>query len=166
MKLKHFVTIVFTISFFVSCTKSYGEITSSSTGKILTGITARVTGGGSNFDGKVDQKSDLEAIVETAWGEGRLGLHRGHAPFRNVFEAFLGISHDEMHVLMEDFGLNLAGVCQKFGFDPENLVETLTLSVVPHLEEGVANGVITRQDMAIWIDRVRTEFRKRVYWEG
>ncbi len=39
--------------------------------------------------------------------------------------------------------MNLAAVCEHFGFDPENLVETLTASFVPFLEQGVENGVIS-----------------------
>ena len=166
MKILNIISVLFIISLLGSFTKAHSEITSSSTGKVLTNITARATGGGSNFDGKVDQKSDLEDLVETAWGEGRLGLHRGHAPILRVLEAFLGISHDEMHILMEESGLNLAGVCEKLGLDSENLVDTLTASFVPFIKKGVDNGVITAEEAVIWTERVRVEFRKRVYWGG
>ncbi len=53
-----------------------------------------LSGRGSPFDGTVDAQSDLNALLETAWGDGGLDLHRGHAPIENVLEAFLGISHD------------------------------------------------------------------------
>ncbi|MEM7125123.1 MAG: hypothetical protein AAF702_02275 [Chloroflexota bacterium] len=142
------------------------NITTSATGEVITNIQARGTGGGAPFDGTVDTASDLDALGETAWGVARLGLHRGHAPIEGVLEEYLGISHDEMHVFMEEDGLNLAGICEHFGFDPENLVETLTASFVPFLEEGVENGVISNDEVEAWTEKMRTEFSNRVYWEG
>lgn len=149
-----------------ACASSVESITSSANGDVITTIQARGTGGGASFDGTVDTLSDLDDLVSTAWGVARLGLHRGHAPIEGVLEAYLGISHDEMHVLMEDGGMNLAAICENFGFDPENLVETLTASFVPFIEEGVENGVITTDEVEAWTDRVRTEFRNRINWEG
>ena len=67
---------------------------------------------------------------------------------------------------MEEYGLNLAGVCKYLGFESENLVETLTASFVPFIKEGIDNGVITAEEADIWTERVRAEFRKRVHWEG
>ena len=150
----------------LSCAQSPEDITSSATGEVIADVTARATGGGAPFDGTVDTASDLDDLVATAWGDGGLGLHRGHAPIESVLEAFLGIDHDEMHVFMEEADLNLAGVCQRLGFDPDDLVETLTLSFVPHLEEGVANGVIGEDEVAGWTERVRAEFERRVRWTG
>ena len=131
-------------------------ITTTSTGAIITNLQANGTGGGSPFD----------ALVETAWGDGNLDLHRGHAPIQSVLEAYLGISHNEMHVMMENCNMNLSAVCTAFGFDPENLVETLTASFVPFIEKGVTNGVITSDKVADWTEKVRTQFRNRVNWEG
>ncbi len=165
MKILNTLLVLCLMTLLSSCTKSQENIKSSSTGEVLTNITARGTGGGSPFDGKVDQKSDLEDLVETAWGNGRLGLHRGHGPIEEVLEVFLGITHDEMHVLM-DSGLNLAGVCETLGLDSENLIETLTASFVPFIQEGVDNKVITSEEATIWTERVRTEFRRRVHWKG
>ena len=142
---------------------SAADITSSSTGEVILDMTAR---GGSPFDGSVDQKSDLDDLVAAAWGNASLGLHRGHRAIRDVLEAFLGITHSEMHVFMEEQGLNLAGICNHFGFDPENLIETLTASFVPYIEQGIRNGVITDDEIAYWTERVQTEFRNRIYWEG
>jgi hypothetical protein len=71
-----------------------------------------------------------------------------------------------MHTMMEDCNMNLAAVCTAFGFDPENLVETLTASFVPFLEQAVTNGVITNAELANWTEQVRTQFRNRVNWEG
>ena len=126
---------------------------------------ARGTGGGSPFDGTVDTPSDLDDLVESAWGVARLGLHRGHAPIEAVLEAFWGIDHDEMHVLM-DQGMNAAAVSEHLGLDPENLVDTLTYSFVPFLEEGVANGVLSSGEVATWQEQIRVQFSNRVYWDG
>lgn len=149
-----------------ACSQSVESITSSANGDVITNIQARGTGGGGPFDGTVDTAADLDDLVETAWGVARLGLHRGHAPIEGVLEAHLGISHDEMHVLMEDGGMNLAAICENFGFDPENLVETLTASFVPFIEEGVENGIISADEVEAWTEKVRTEFSNRVYWNG
>ena len=148
-----------------ACAPSPEDITTSATGEVITTLKARGTGPG-GFDGVVDTASDLDTLLDVAWGDGSLGLHRGHAPVQNVLEVYLGISHDEMHILMEDAGLNLAGVCEYFDFDPDNLVETLTASFVPLIEEAVYNGVISSDEAKTWTERVRTEFSNRVYWDG
>ncbi len=150
----------------VACSKSVANITTSSTGEVIIGMTANGTGSGMPFDGVVDQASDLDDLVATARGDGAEGLHRGHGPVRNVLEEFLGITHDEMHMFMEDEGLNLAGVCERLGFDPENLVESLTVSFAPYIEQGVDNGAISDDEAPLWMEQVREGFRSRVYWEG
>lgn len=141
-------------------------ISTSATGDVITTMKAKGTGGGSPFDGTVNTASDLDDLAETAWGDGGLDLHRGHAPIQSVLEAYLGISHEEMHVMMEDCNMNLAAVCEAFGFDPENLIETLTASFAPFIEQGVSNGVITTDEAADWKQQVRTQFSNRVYWKG
>ncbi len=133
---------------------------------VITDITATATGGGGNFDGFVDRPADLTALVETAWGVERLGLHRGHGPIENVLVAFLGISHEQMHAYMENQGMNLAAVARELGKDPEDLVDTLTYSFRPYVEEGVENGIITEDEVAGWVEQVREQFSNRVYWEG
>ena len=135
-------------------------------GEILVNITARGKGYGVPFKGTVDRISDLEDLVATASGVGELDLHRGHSPIQSVLEAFLGISHEQMHVYMERDGLNLAGTCQVLGIAPENLIQTLTNSFEPYVDEGVAIGLITQAEKLEWIDRVKNEFRYRVYWNG
>ncbi|MBX2879203.1 MAG: hypothetical protein KTR32_04680 [Granulosicoccus sp.] len=105
-------------------------------------------------------------MVVTARGVGELDLHRGHSPIQSVLETFLGISHEQMHVYMERDGLNLAGTCEVLGITPENLIQTLTNSFEPYVDQGVAKGLITQVEKLEWIDRVKTEFRNRVYWSG
>jgi hypothetical protein len=83
-----------------------------------------------------------------------------------VLEVFLGISHEQMHVYMERDGLNLAGTCEVLGIVPENLIQTLTNSFEPYVNQGVAKGLITKAERLVWIDRVKTAFHSRVYWRG
>ena len=149
-----------------SCVKASEKVDESSSGKVITHLTAPASAGSSPFDGKVDEDKDLEDLVKAAWGDARLGLHRGHAPIINVLEAFLGISHSEMHVLMEESGLNLAEICFKLGYNPDNLIESLTSSFVPYIQEGVDNAIINQEEAKAWIGRIRDEFRKRVHWNG
>ena len=54
-------------------------------------------------DGLVD-------LINEAYGDGSLGLHRGHQDVEGTLIDVLGISHDEMHVRMETQGQNLAAV--------------------------------------------------------
>lgn len=166
MKFLKILLALLLIATMTACSQSVESITTSASGDVITTIQARGTGGGSPFDGTVDTASDLDALVQTAWGVARLGSHRGHAPIESVLEAYLGITHDEMHVFMDDGGMNLAAICDHFGFDPENLVDTLTASFVPFIEEGVENGVISADEVDAWTEKVRTEFSNRVYWEG
>jgi len=129
-------------------------------------ITARGKGYGVPFKGKVDQISDLEDLVTTAKGIGELDLHRGHSPIQSVLEEFLGISHEQMHIYMERDGLNLAGTCEVLGILPENLIQTLTNSFVPYVDQGIALGLITQAEKLEWVDRIKTGFHNRVYWKG
>jgi len=118
------------------------------------------------FKGKVDHLSDLEDLVATAGGIDGLDLHRGHSPIQSVLEAFLGISHDQMHIYMERDSLNLAGTCEALGIPPENLVQTLTNSFEPYVDQGVAKGLITQEEKLEWLKRVNTAVSGRVYWSG
>ncbi len=133
---------------------------------VLTNLTARATGGGVPFDGQVNELSDLDDLVTTAWGESQFGLHRGHAPIESVLEAFLGISHDRMHEYMENDGLNLARICDELELDTDKLIQSLTNSFEPYIDQGVSNGVITADQKQEWLDKVKEEFTNRVYWNG
>ena len=166
MKQLNAFLILVLVATLAACSISAEDITTSATGEVITNVKAQGTGRVAPFDGVVDTESDLDDLLKTAWGDGSLDLHRGHDEIRNVLEAYLGISHDEMHVLMEEKGLNLAGICKHFGFDPENLIETLTASFVPFIEEGAENGIISNDEVQTWTDQIRIEFSNRVYWEG
>jgi hypothetical protein len=51
-----------------------------------------------------------------------------------------------------------------FGFEPENLVQTLTNSFAHFLDEGVSNGVLTQSEVNGWLQQIETQFRNRVNW--
>jgi hypothetical protein len=171
IKLIFVFTAALLLGIFFACNKDNSNsptcgISTSATGAVITNLKAKGTGGGAPFDGVVNTQADLANLLETAWGDGSLDLHRGHAPIQTVLEAYLGISHNEMHTMMENCDMNLAAVCTAFGFAPENLVETLTASFVPFLEQAVTNGVITNAQLPNYTEQVRTQFRNRVNWKG
>jgi len=142
------------------------RILSNKPGEILVNITASGKGYGVPFKGSVDRLSDLEDLVTTAGGVEGLDLHRGHSPIQSVLEIFLGISHEQMHIYMERDGLNLADTCQVLDVLPENLIQTLTNSVEPYVDQGVAIGLISQEEKLEWIDRIKAAFKKRVFWTG
>ena len=142
------------------------EITTSASGEVITNLVATATGRVSPFDGEVDSVEDLEDLVQSARGDASLDLHRGHDEIKNVLEPFLGISHEQMHVLMEEDNLNLAGICERFGFDPENLLKTLEASYAPWINQATASGLISSSDAENWSDKIADALRLRIYWQG
>ena len=166
MRILQLLPLLFLLFSVPAYSESPELITSVSTGDVITGLKARATGGGGPFDGKIDSKSDLEDLADTAWGNGRLGLHRGHAPIESVLEEFLGITHDEMHIFMEESNLNLAGVCKRLGFEPDKLIDTLTNSFEPYIHEAVTKKLISEEESGVWEEKIQEQFRKRVFWEG
>lgn len=149
-----------------SQTDSITESSATASQEIMTDLIATATGRVSPFDGVVDAPKDLEDLVQSALGDSSLDLHRGHDEIKNVLEAYLGISHEEMHVFMEEEKLNLAGVCQRLGLKPENLLKTLEASYAPWVEKAVTSGVISASDADFWSQEIAEALRVRVYWEG
>jgi len=135
-------------------------------GEVLTDITARGKGYGLPFKGTVEHLSDLEDLVTSAAGVEGLDLHRGHSPIESVLERFLGISHEQMHVYMERDGLNLADTCKALDILPENLIQTLTNSFEPFVDQAVEQGIITQSQKPQWLERIKAQFGNRVYWNG
>ena len=142
------------------------EITTSASGEVITNLVATATGRVSPFDGEVDSVEDLEDLVQSALGDASLDLHRGHDEIKNVLEPFLGISHEQMHVLMEEDNLNLAGICERFGFDPENLLKTLEASYAPWINQATESGLISSSDAENWSDKIADALRLRIFWQG
>jgi len=67
---------------------------------------------------------------------------------------------------MERDGLNLAGTCKALGIPPDNLIQTLTNSFEPFIDQGVALGIISELEKPDWVDRVKANFHFRVHWNG
>lgn len=164
--LNQLVVFLFITSVVPACASDSQTLTNNASGEVITDMKARATSGGGPFDGVVDTVADLDDLVTNAWGVDWLGSHRGHSPIRKVLERFLRISHDQMHDYMEQKDLNLAGVCQELGLDVDNLIESLTNSFVPYIDEAVAKDIITAADAPAWRAKVREQFRRRVYWQG
>jgi len=133
---------------------------------ILTNVTAQGYGYDVPFKGVVKQLSDLEDLALTALGVAELDLHRGHSPIESVLELFLGISHRQMHVYMEQDGLNLARCCEALQLNPDDLIQSLTNSFEPYIDQGISIGVITAKDKQLWVKRVKEQFHNRVHWNG
>jgi len=71
-----------------------------------------------------------------------------------------------MHVYMERDGLNLAMTCEVLGILPENLIQTLTNSFEPFVDQGLALGLISQAEKLEWLEQVKEGFRDRVFWSG
>ena len=67
-------------------------------------------------------------MIQEAYGDAGLGLHRGHQPAHGVLDEVLTISHDEPRVRMEEQGQNLAAVAEDIGVDPQTLHDALVES--------------------------------------
>src|SRR5215207_4473374 len=89
----------------VACTST--EATTSSTGTPQSSQTTESTddtdnrSAGGGPDGAVDPSSvstedELIALIQQAYGDAGLGLHRGHEPVQNVLDEVLTISHDQL----------------------------------------------------------------------
>jgi polyhydroxyalkanoate synthesis regulator phasin len=127
-------------------------------------------GGGGPGGGGVDVESvtteaELVALVEEAYGDGALDLHRGHQPVQDVLDDVLGISHDELHVRM-DAGQDLAAVATDLGIAPQTLVDALVESWSPAIDDLLASGEITEAEAEQYRDALEEAFTFRVNWDG
>ncbi|MFJ5991554.1 hypothetical protein [Lentzea sp. NPDC092896] len=126
--------------------------------------------GGQGGPGGVDVSSvssveDLNALVQSAYGEAGLGLHRGHEPVQDVLDEVLSISHDELHVRM-DSGQNLAAVATDLGIDPTTLVNAMVDSWSPAIDELVTAGTITQAQGEQYRAALTEAFTFKVNWDG
>jgi|GEM_PF-6628782 len=127
--------------------------------------------GGAGGPGGVDvsavsSEADLIALVQSAYGDASLGLHRGHQPVEDVLDEVLVISHDELHVRMEEQGQNLAAVATDLGIDPQTLIDALVDSWSPAIDSALAAGSITEDQAAEYLDALEEAFTYRVTWDG
>ena len=151
-----------------SAASSGSASSGTSTGTAVAASKGRGPGGGG--PGGVDVTSvsteeELIALVQEAYGDGALDLHRGHQPVQDVLDEVLGISHDELHVRM-DAGQNLAAVATDLGIDPQTLVDALTASWSPAIDTLLAAGTITGEEAERYREDLAEAFTYRVNWDG
>lgn len=113
--------------------------------------------------GAVDQ---LVSLVQEAYGDPSLGLHRGHQPVESVLIDVLGISHEEMHVRMESQGQNLAAIATDLGIDPQTLIDALVESWAPAIDDLREAGTITQAQADAYRQALEDAFTFRVTWNG
>jgi polyhydroxyalkanoate synthesis regulator phasin len=127
-------------------------------------------GGGPGGPGGVDVSSvtteeQLVELVQEAYGDAGLDLHRGHQPVQDVLDEVLAISHDELHVRM-DAGQDLATVAEDLGVDPQTLVDALVESWSPAVDDLLAAGTITEDEAEQYRAALEEAFTFRVTWDG
>jgi hypothetical protein len=113
----------------------------------------------------VTTEDQLIALIQDAYGDASLGLHRGHQPVEDVLTEVLTISHDELHVRM-DAGQNLAAVAEDIGVDPQTLIDALVESWSPAIDSLLANGTITQDEGDQYRAALEDAFTFRVNWDG
>jgi uncharacterized protein YidB (DUF937 family) len=113
----------------------------------------------------VTTEEQLVELVQEAYGDAGLGLHRGHEPVQDVLDEVLAISHDELHVRM-DSGQNLATVAEDIGVDPQELVDALVESWSPAIDAVLASGEITEEEAEQYRAALEEAFSFRVNWDG
>jgi hypothetical protein len=137
--------------------------------------TAAVAGGrgpgGVGAGGAVEAESvssvdELIALIEEAYGDASLGLHRGHQPVESILIEVLGISHDEMHVRMETQGQNLGAIASDLGIDPQTLIDALVDSWSPAIDGLLEAGTITEDEADAYRAALEEAFTYRVTWNG
>jgi len=126
--------------------------------------------GGGGGPGGVDVSSvtteeQLIELVQEAYGDAGLDLHRGHQPVQDVLNEVLAISHDELHVRM-DSGQNLATVAEDIGVDPQELVDALVESWSPAIDTVLTSGEITEEEAEQYRAALEEAFSFRVSWDG
>ena len=120
--------------------------------------------GGVDVD-SVTTEADVVALVQEAYGDGALDLHRGHQPVQDVLDEVLAIGHDELHVRM-DAGQNLAAVATDLGIDPQTLIDALVESWSPGVDTVLASGEITEAEAEQYREALAEAFTFRVTWDG
>jgi hypothetical protein len=129
------------------------------------------TPGGNGGPGGVDASSvstedQLIALIQEAYGDASLGLHRGHEPVQDVLTEVLAISHDELHVRMEEQGQNLAAVATDIGVAPQTLIDAMVTSWRPAIDNLLEAGTITQEEADGYLQALEDAFTFRVNWDG
>lgn len=151
-----------------STTASSTSSTASTTDSGSTQAAAPDGGGGPG--GGVDVSSvttveQLDALIQEAYGEASLGLHRGHQPVESVLNDTLGISHEELHTRM-DAGQNLATIADDVGVGSDKLIAALVDSWSPAIDTLEKNGTITAAKADEYRAALKEAFTFKVTWDG
>ncbi|WP_324273756.1 hypothetical protein [Blastococcus brunescens] len=109
-------------------------------------------------------EAELIALIQEAYGDGSLDLHRGHQPVQDVLDEVLGISHDELHVRMQE--QDLATVATDIGVDPQTLIDALVEYWSPAIDTVLATGEITETEGGQYREALEEAFEFRVTWDG
>ncbi|OMQ14838.1 hypothetical protein A7K94_0213715 [Modestobacter sp. VKM Ac-2676] len=121
--------------------------------------------GGSVDASSVTTEEQLVALIQDAYGDPGLDLHRGHQPVQDVLDEVLGISHDELHVRM-DAGQGLAEVAEDLGIDPQELIDGMVAKYGVAIDTLLADGTITQEQADQYLADLETAFEFRVTWDG
>lgn len=149
---------------------STGSTTGSSTTVEETAPQGGPAGGTGGGPGGVDVSSvsteaELVELIQEAYGDAGLDLHRGHQPVQDVLDEVLTISHDELHVRM-DAGQSLAAVAEDLGIDPQELVDALVESWGTAIDDMLATGEITEEKAEQYRAALEEAFTFRITWDG
>lgn len=115
--------------------------------------------------GSVSTVDELNALIQSAYGDAGLDLHRGHQPVESVLIDTLGISHDEMHVRM-DAGQNLSAIAEDLDVGTDTLVAALVASWSPAIDDLESDGTITAEQAEQYREALKEAFTFRVTWDG
>ena len=121
--------------------------------------------GGSVDVSSVTTEEQLVEVIQDAYGDAGLGLHRGHQPVEDVLDEVLGISHDELHVRM-DTGQNLATIAEELNIDPQKLIDAMAAKYSPAIDTLLTNGTITQEQADQYLSDLKEAFEFRVSWDG
>ena len=149
-----------------SSTSSTSSTTTTDTGTAFEGGPGGMGGGPGTVDvSSVTTEEQLVELVQEAYGDAGLGLHRGHEPVQDVLDEVLGISHDELHVRL-DAGQNLAAVAEDLGIDPQTLIDAMVESWSPAIDSLLESGAITEDEAEQYRAALEEAFGFRVTWDG
>lgn len=145
---------------------STSDTTSSESTTTTSENTAPQGGPGGSVDASsVTTEEELIALIQDAYGDASLDLHRGHQPVEDVLDEVLGITHDELHVRMEA-GQNLSDVAEDLGVGTDTLVAALVESWSPAIDNLLAAGTITQDEADAYLEALEEAFTFRVTWDG
>ncbi|MFC5728155.1 MULTISPECIES: hypothetical protein [Nocardioides] len=150
-----------------STTDSSSASTSQSTAAQSNGAMPAGGGPGQSVDpASVTTEEELIDLIQEAYGDGSLDLHRGHQPVQDVLDEVLAISHEELHVRMEEQGQNLAAVAEDLGLDPTTLIDALVESWSPAIDALLEAGTISEEQAEAYRAALEEAFTFRVTWDG